>query len=438
MNSEDHNRTKTILDSIVDGVFTVDRDFRITLINRSAEKILKIDARDAIGKPCHEIFNSNICQYSCALKETIKTGESIVNKTIYIIDQDGKKIPISINTSILRDEEGGIVGGVETFRDITEVSSLRKTIKSTYTFEDIVSKNKKMQNIFAILPDIAEGGSSVIIEGASGTGKELIAHAIHNISSRNSRRLVPVNCAAMPETLIESELFGYKSGAFTDAKKDKPGKIALAEGGTLFLDEVGELSLSVQAKLLRFMQDRKYEPLGGINTVTANVRIIAATNKNLSDEVAAKRFREDLFYRLNVMRITLPSLKERMEDLPLLIRHFISMYNVIKEKNIEGTSDEVMKILMNHQFPGNIRELENIIEHSFILCKESYIQTAHLPEYLRSFNSELTRITRLDDLERVHIEKILSWTDWNKTESAKLLGIDKSTLWRKIKRHGIE
>lgn len=437
MQPDENDILNIILNSIIDGVFTVDNEFRITSINRAAENIIGVKKDDAIGKHCHEIFHSNICDYSCALKETIATGKPLINKTIYIVKNTGEKIPISINTAILKDNTGAIIGGVETFRDISEVTSLRKTIASGYTFEDIVSKNSRMKELFKILPDIAESGSSVIIEGASGTGKELIAHAIHNLSQRNGKRLVPVNCAAIPDNLIESELFGYKSGAFTDAKKDKPGRIALAEGGTLFLDEIGELSINVQAKLLRFIQDKTYEPLGCIRPVFADVRIVAATNRNLEDEVKNKRFRQDLYYRLNVMKIKIPTLAERKEDIPILIKHFIGMYNILKSKNITGIADEGINILMNHNFPGNIRELENIIEHAFILCKEHYIQKHHLPSYLINESSNNVHAS-LKDMEIQHIRKVLKINNWNRQETALALGIDKSTLWRKMKLYNIE
>jgi len=437
MQSEQTDILGIILDSIIDGVFTVDTDFRITSINRAAENIIGIKKDDAIGKHCYEIFRANICSYSCALKETIETGKPLINKTIYILKETGEKIPISINTAILKDSKGNIIGGVETFRDITEITSLRKTIESGFTFEDIVSKNNRMREIFKILPDIAESDSSVIIEGGSGTGKELIAHAIHNLSRRNGRKLIPVNCAAIPDNLIESELFGYKSGAFTDAKKDKPGRIEQAEGGTLFLDEIGELSMNVQAKLLRFIQDKTYEPLGGIRPVKADVRIVAATNRNLEDEVQNGNFRKDLYYRLNVMKISLPSLAERREDIPLLIKHFISMYNILKSKNITGMTDEAIDILMNHDFPGNVRELENVIEHAFILCKEHYIHKKHLPHYLIKADFAPVVETTIKEMEKGLIINVLSKHSWNRQETASTLGIDKSTLWRKMKQYGI-
>jgi len=242
----------------------------------------------------------------------------------------------------------------------------------------------------------------------------------------------------VPDNLLESELFGYKSGAFTDAKKDKLGKIALAEKGTLFLDEIGEISPAIQAKLLRFIQEREYEPLGGLNPVKSNVRIIAATNKNLSDEVKKGLFREDLFYRLNVINIKLPPLSARREDIPLLISHFIKKFNYIKGKNIEGVTDEVMNILMNYNFPGNVRELENIIEHAFVLCREAYINTKHLPQYLRAIEDTLTGSENLEEMEKIYIAKALSKFNGNKLKTAQALGINSSTLWRKMKKYNME
>ena len=427
-----------ILDSIADGVFTINLDFKITYINKAAADILKISPQEAVGKLCFEVFHASICEHSCALRETINTGRNIVNKTVYIVNSIGERIPINISTALLKNESGEIIGGVETFRDISEIEHLRKEIESNYSFNDIISKSKEFKELFSILPDIAVSDSTVLIEGASGTGKELIARAIHNLSGRKSRPLVAINCAAVPDNLLESELFGYKSGAFTDAKKDKLGKIALAEKGTLFLDEIGEISPAIQAKLLRFIQEREYEPLGGLNLVKSNVRIIAATNKNLSDEVKKGLFREDLFYRLNVINIKLPPLSARREDIPLLISHFIKKFNYIKGKNIEGVTDEVMNILMNYNFPGNVRELENIIEHAFVLCREAYINTKHLPQYLRAIEDTLTGSENLEEMEKIYIAKALTKFNGNKLKAAQALGINSSTLWRKMKKYNME
>lgn len=423
-----------ILDSIADGVFTVGMDFRITSINRAAAEILGIDEEEAIGKLCFEIFHASICEHSCALKETMGTGRNIINKTVYIVNANGEKVPITVSTALLKNEGGEIIGGVETFRDISTLEALRKEIESGYTLEDIISKSRHFKELFAIMPDIAISDSTVLIEGPSGTGKELVARGIHNLSGRKDKPLVAINCAAVPDNLLESELFGYRAGAFTDARKDKPGKITLAERGTLFLDEIGEVSPAIQAKLLRFIQEREYEPLGGTQPLKADARIIAATNKNLLHEVKNGNFREDLYYRINVINVKLPPLSARREDIPLLINHFIKKFNNLKGKNIEGVTDEVMNLLMDYGFPGNVRELENIIEHAFVLCRDVYIGINHLPHHLRTSEAVFDENFTLDELEKIYIQRALDKFDGNRSKAADSLGIDPSTLWRKMKK----
>jgi transcriptional regulator with PAS, ATPase and Fis domain len=292
-----------------------------------------------------------------------------------------------------------------------------------------------MLQLFDILPDIAASPSTVLIEGESGTGKELVARAIHNLSPRKRQPFVAVNCSALPDTLLESELFGYKAGAFTDAKKDKPGRFRAAENGTLFLDEIGEISPAMQVKLLRVLQEKTYEPLGTTRSVEHNVRIISATNKNLEDLVRQNHFREDLFYRINVFKIHLPPLRERMEDIPLLIDHFIDHFNILQKKNIEGISDEAMALLMAHRYPGNIRELANLIERAFILCKEGRIEKKHLPDFLFAANAspEGTTAASFRDLEADYLINALRKNNGNLPQTARQLGIHRSTLYRKIK-----
>jgi PAS domain S-box-containing protein len=372
-----HN--EVILDSIADGVFTVDRDWNITSFNRAAERITGVDRDQAIGQKCFDVLRADICQTACALRQTIETGEELIDHRVTILDAEGRRVKVSISTAVLRDQDGKIVGGVETFRDLTPMEILRKEMRRQFTFSDIISKSHEIQRIFGILPDIAASESTVLIEGPSGSGKELFARAIHNLSGRSRKPFVAVSCGALPGTLLESELFGYVRGAFTDAKADKPGRFAVAAGGTLFLDEIGELPASLQVKLLRVLQEREYEPLGATRPVPADVRVVAATNRHLSDQVSEGEFREDLYYRLNVVRIQLPPLARRREDIPLLVDHFIERFNARMGKRIEGVSDEVLDLLMAHPFPGNIRELENVIEHSFILCHGSAIEREHLP-----------------------------------------------------------
>ena len=430
----------TILDSIADGVFTIDKDKRITSFNRAAEKIIGIKKEEAIGQYCFDVFRANICQTSCALDKTLKTGREIINLPINVLNAEGKELPISVSTSVLRDAKDRIVGGVETFRDLSIIEELKKRLYRQYTFEDIVSKNDDIQKIFDILPDIAESDSTVLIEGESGTGKELFARAIHNLSGRKKRPYIVVNCGALPDTLLESELFGYVKGAFTDAKKDKPGRFALADGGTIFLDEVGSMSSALQMKLLRVLQEREYEPLGATAPVKADVRVIAATNRSLSSLVKDGSFRDDLYYRLNVVRIELPPLSGRREDIPLLVEHFIHSFNLRKGKNVQGLRDEALGLLLRHDFPGNVRELENIIEYAFVLCQGTTIEPEHLPKELVKDRPEKTGETSSDHLrsaEKEIIIEALRRNDGHRARTAKELGIDKSTLWRKMKRFGI-
>ncbi|HUT35337.1 MAG TPA: sigma 54-interacting transcriptional regulator [Planctomycetota bacterium] len=432
---------RVILDSIADGVFTVDRNWNITSFNRAAEVITGIPREKAVGWKCHDVFHANICQTACALRHTMETGEPVVDQPVNIVDGKARVVPVRISTAVLRDEEGDIVGGVETFRDVSAIEELRKEVARQYTFEDIVSKNHRIQEIFNILPDIAESDSTVLVEGPSGSGKELFARAIHNLSARGDKPLVVVNCGALPDTLLESELFGYMAGAFTDAKRDKPGRIALAEGGTLFLDEVGDMSPALQVRLLRVLQQREYEPLGATVPAKADVRVIAATNRRLADLVRSGVFREDLFYRLNVLKIELPRLAERREDIPLLVDHFLERLSLRQGRPAPRVSDDVLGLLLRHDFPGNVRELENILEHAFVLCREGDIRRACLPpEFLREvehIESTLAPPGSIEENEARLIREALARHSGHRSKAAADLHIHPSTLWRKMKRYGI-
>ncbi|MFA6500195.1 MAG: sigma 54-interacting transcriptional regulator, partial [Desulfurivibrionaceae bacterium] len=433
-----------ILDAIADGAFTVDKDFRITSFNRAAENITGVRRSKAMGRKCYEVLRADICHETCALKKSITTGSEVSNIKVYIHNAEDTLVPISVNTCVLRDENGEVIGGVETFRDISSLEALRKEISEAYSFKDIISKNHKIKNIFATLPDIARSDSTVLIEGASGSGKELFAKAIHSLSKRKGR-YIALNCAALPDTLLESELFGYEKGAFTDAKGDKPGRFALAEKGTIFLDEIGDISPALQLKLLRVLQEKEYEALGGTTTRKADVRVIAATNKSLKEQVDKGIFRADLFYRLNVIKISLPPLVERREDIPLLVDHFIKKFNKLKNKNIKAVSPDVLEILMRHEFPGNVRELENIIEYCFVLCHGETIERMHLPEGLNPRISgeeaghENLRIEAnpLLNAEASTIFDALQRFNGHRGKAAAYLGVDKATLWRKMKKFDI-
>ncbi len=440
---EKKSQTDIILDSITDGVFTVDTNWNITSFNRAAEKITGVSREQAIGHKCFDVFRADICQSDCALKKTMTSGIPLVDQRINILDSDGALKPVSISTAVLQDEKG-LCGGVETFRDLSIVDQLRREINSRYNFHDIISKNDKIKQIFNILPDIAVSEATVLIEGASGTGKELFARAIHNLSRRRNNKFVPVNCGALPDALLESELFGYIKGAFTGADRDKPGRFQLADSGTILLDEIGDISPALQVKLLRILQEKEFDPLGSTSPVKADVRIIAATNKNLRDQVTHGIFREDLFYRLNVIKISLPPLAKRREDIPLLVDHFIERLNARTGKNIKGLSAEAMNFLMRHDFPGNIRELENIIEHGFVLCGNAIITPAHLPLDLvispagEERAAETGReVNPLTAGEAEIIRQTLKKHGGNRAKTAAELKIHKTTLWRKMKKYHI-
>ena len=435
---------KVILSSIVDGVFTVDSSRIITSFNPAAEKITGIPAYRAIGKYCHDIFHSDICE-NCPLDKTMHTGVESIDRRVNILNSSGEKVPISISTAILEDESGEILGAVETFRDLSAIEQLRKELHKKYSFEDIISKNPYMHKLFAILPDIAESESTVLIQGPSGSGKELLALAIHNLSPRQANDYVVINCGTLPSQLFESELFGYTKGAFTDAKKDKKGKVSAADKGTLFFDEIGELPLSTQVKLLRLLQQREYEPLGSAKPEPADIRIIAATNKNLKELVAQGKFRDDLYFRLAVVKLDLPPLKNRREDVPYLVDHFIKQFNARKGKSIVSVTPEVMDLLLKYDFPGNIRELENIIEYAFVVCRDNVIDTNHLPaEFHESSKNDLYLPEKIEDSfsnklnERSRIQAALKKHNGKILAAAKELGIHRTTLWRKLKYYNID
>jgi PAS domain S-box-containing protein len=438
----ENKEQNVILDSISEGVFTVDLDWQITSFNRAAEDITGIGRQDAIGKHCRDVLRADVCETGCTLAKTMQTGKPIMNKAVHIIDANGKKRAITISTAILEDSKGKVIGGVETFRDMSIIEQLRKEIEGRYSCEDIISQSHKMREIFAIIPNIAESNATVLIEGESGTGKELFARAIHSLGFRKDNPFVVVNCGALPDTLLESELFGYKAGAFTDAKKDKPGRFALAEGGTIFLDEIGDISASVQVKLLRVLQEKTYEPVGGVSTVKADVRIVVATNKKLDRLVKEDKFRDDLYYRINVMKLELPPLRDKKEDIPLLVDHFISRFNRLQNKSICCVTNEVTAALLAYDYPGNVRELENIIEHCFVLCEGEIIEAKYLPSSIRpalkNENAKNSKSATIKQMEIILITQALRQNKGNKTVTAKELGIDKSTLFRKIKAFDIK
>jgi len=431
---------RIILDSIADGVFTVDLNWQIISFNRAAEQITGIPKEEAIGKPCYEVFRADVCESGCLVRQTIETKSAIMNMPIFIYRADKKRIPISVTTTLLKDSNGKVIGGVEAFRDLTAIKRLQDALRKQSRFEDIVSKNEKMFKLFSILPQIAESNSTVLIEGASGTGKELFARALHHYSANKEGPFVAVNCGALPDTLIESELFGYKAGAFTDARQDKPGRFAMAQNGTIFLDEIGDISPAIQIRLLRVLQEKVYEPLGATRTVKTNARVIAATYRNLEKLVDEGKFREDLYFRINVIKLSIPPLAERKEDIPLLVDHFIERLNHEKGKHIMGIDQEAITALMLHGWPGNVRELENAVEHASVLCREDMIRLRHLPAHLIPAGDTviLPKGATLKEIEKGAILQALQRNNWKRVKTARELGIDKNSLRRKIMRFGIK
>lgn len=429
--------TEAILESICDGVFTVDSEWRITSFNRAAEQITGTSREQAIGQRCSEVFRSSMCEAHCALRQTLESGQPIINRSGYIISATGKRVPISISTAVLRDKDGTIIGGAETFRDLSEVEALRKQLKGQYQLGDLISHSPAMHDIFNLIAAVASSNdTTVLIQGETGTGKELVAKAIHTLSARASEPFIALNCGALPDNLLESELFGHKKGAFTGATTDKPGRFSLAGKGTLFLDEIGEISSALQVRLLRVLQEHSYEPLGATKSQKSQARIIAATNRNLSAMVKAGTFRQDLFYRIQVVQIDLPPLRERMEDIALLTEHFICHFNQLLNKQITDISPEAMACLVAHDWPGNVRELENIIERAFVICPDSIIALHHLPVALQAAiprdEPHLDMQTHRDSHERQLIINALEHNHYNRTAAARELNIHKTTLYRKI------
>ncbi|MFP4083798.1 MAG: sigma-54 interaction domain-containing protein [Desulfonatronovibrio sp.] len=436
------NGTEAILESISDGVFTVDKKWKITSFNRAAEIITGIPRQEAIGRQCCEVFRSSMCETQCALHKTIKTGKSVIGRSGYIINADGQRIPISVSTAVLLDQHGRVIGGAETFRDLSEVEGLRKELESRFSIGDLVSRSPLMEGIFEIMPAVAESPSTVLILGETGTGKELVARTIHSLSPWSTGPFVAINCAALPDSLLESELFGYKAGAFTGATKDKPGRFALAGKGSILLDEIGEISQAMQVRLLRVLQEKVFEPLGATRSEKMEARVITATNKHLEKLVEEGIFRQDLYYRINVVRLEIPPLRKRKEDIPLLTENFIQRFNRLQNRDIQGIDAQALSLLMAHEWPGNIRELENVIERAFIMCRSGEIKIKHLPPEITRYNDRTSSSRDMKSarksLEAKAISEAIRRNHYNRQAAARELGIHKSTLFRKIKELGIE
>lgn len=426
-----------ILNSISDGVFTVDRNCMITSFNRAAEETTGFDASEALGTHCFEIFRTDICHKRCALKDTLKSREPVDNARVTIITKEGCEIPIRVTTTLLTDDSGEVVGAVEFFKDISELEHLKEHLYRSNVLKEIITANREMHRLISHLPNIAQSDCSVLIQGSSGVGKELFAQAIHNLSPRRYAPYIRMNCAALPSNLLESELFGFERGAFTDAKKSKPGQFCLADGGTLLLDEIAEMDLSLQVKLLRVLNNGEYRPLGSAKTLRADVRIVASTNADLEQRMREGRFREDLYFRIHVVSLRVPPLKQRPEDIPLLAEHFIRLLQKKTGKPIGGISPEAIGKLRAYPFPGNVRELENAIEHGFVMCHGECIEANHLPPHITDWNAPGVSAPSQAPNEKAVIEESLKRNLGHRGRVARELGVHRTTLWRRMKVLGI-
>ncbi|MDD2500873.1 MAG: sigma 54-interacting transcriptional regulator [Geobacter sp.] len=433
-------RIYSIIDSVADGLFTVNNDMHITNFNKAAEELTGFSHDEAIGRPCSEIFRSHSCNGDCPLREALTTRQPI-QRDIEITARSGRKIQLSVKSSTLFDCSGAPIGGIETLRDMTPIMAIKEEIQQRYTFKAIISRNVAMLRLFDVMEDIAVSDATVFLNGESGTGKELFAHALHDLSYRQKKPMITVNCGALPETLLESEIFGVRKGAFTGATENRQGRLQLCEGGTFFLDEIGDLPMQLQVKLLRVLENHEFQPLGAPHPIKANVRFITATNRNLEEMVEKGTFRKDLYFRINIITLNIPPLRDRRDDIPLLIDMALKRFNFTYHKKIQSVSPEVMTLLLHHPFHGNVRELLNILEQAVIMCRTHQITLDHLPEAFKMCNIAAASTTnqhhskRGIDEETLHA--LLSKFKGNRNEIAHALGVDRTTLWRWMKRYGM-
>lgn len=435
-----------ILDSVSTGIFTVDRAWNITFFNKEAEKITGFNKAEAIGRKCYEIFRTELCLKGCYLKDALN-GKNIIKGRNKILNKGNREIPVDITATVLKNRKGSVIGGIESFIDDSVRVALEKKIENTYTYYDIVGQDERVMNLFDVVSVVAPTDVNVLILGETGSGKDLFARAIHNSSHRKKGPFIKVNCPALPDNLMESELFGYARGAFTDAKQTKKGRFQTAEGGTIFLDEIGDLPLEIQAKLFQVLDEKEFYPLGATEPVKVNVRIIASTNKDLAKMMEAGTFRNDLYYRLKVVELKIPSLRERPTDIPLLVDHFLERQAYLMGKHLFTVSPQVMKILVNYTYPGNVRELKHIIEHATIIARKDVIEIDELPEYLTKRKIQIDASSpstatpsahqSILDKEKEIIMDALHAQDGHRSKSAQALSINRTTLWRKMKKHGL-
>ncbi len=430
-------RSRALVNSIADGIYTVDTSMRITAFSRSLERMTGYNEEEVLGAHCRDVLQTNVCDTDCPLRWTLENEKPIQNCRASLGSRRGDSVPAFISSDLLRDSDGNVSGCIGIVRDRTEVEKLKQRLGDRLSFSDFVGKSKSMIELFERADTVAATDATVLIQGESGTGKEIMARAIHYRSGRRKKSFVRVNCAALTDSLLESELFGHDKGAFTGAIRDKPGRFELADGGTLFLDEIGDTSVALQAKLLRALQEREFERVGGVRTIKIDVRVIAATNKDLRKEVAVGNFREDLYYRLCVVPLHLPPLRERKEDVPLLVEAFIEKFNARGER-IQEVSTRAMALMMAYDWPGNVRELENAIEHAYVTSTSGRIERCFLPTVLQGVvGSASSDEESSGGGGRGELLQVLERCRWQKKAAAHQLGISRTTLWRRMKELGL-
>ncbi len=428
---------EAIFRSVTDAIITVDNEMRVTESNAVVEKICGLTPENIIGKPFRKVFDEKFESCRKILLETLKKQITVREHRIECKHSDRPRQVLEVTGSPLLDLNNQAIGAVLVLKDITRLTDLEIELKEQNSFHNIIGKSMKMQGIYKLVEDLSEMPTTVLISGESGTGKELVARALHYSGPRSFKPLVTVNCSTLPESLLESELFGHVRGAFTGADKNKIGRFQAAHKGSIFLDEIGELSPLVQVKLLRVLQEKEFDRVGDSTPVKVDVRVITATNRLLEEEVRKGNFREDLYYRLKVMELVLPPLRVRTEDIPLLVNHFCDFHNKSLNKNIKGVTDEVLGAFLCYSWPGNVRELKHVLERAFVLCHGSTIVAEHIPSEV--LGCRPVRKFERDDRskEREEILRALDKTDWNKSKTARLLGISRKTLYQKISKYSI-
>ena len=441
---EEKNKFETIFHSLLEGTFTINANWEITSFNRAAEGITGFTIAEAVGKKYWQVFPSEDGKEDPQLRAFIAEHQKALLREMTITRKDGSRVLVRINSAPLLDISGNRIGRVVTFEDISLERNLSQHIEERFHFKNIIGHSKPMLNVYNMMENVINTDSTVLITGQSGTGKEVIARAIHLNSERKSEPFIAVNCSAFAETLLESELFGHEKGAFTGAMNTKIGRFELSGNGTLFLDEIGDIPLSVQVKLLRVLENRQFERVGGTKSISLKSRIISATHRNLEREIKEERFREDLYYRINVINIHLPSLFERKDDIPSLVNYFMDKYNKKFNKDIHYVSPDAFKIFFHYGWPGNIRELENVIEHAFVVCNSDAINVEHLPLKLQELQKEIIPLNDnispknpLEIAEKQSLLETLQKFNGNRAKTADALGINKTTLWRKMKKYNL-